>query len=604
MRSVRKQLNRKTDMDWSKVDGARQQKRTLILRESKDKTYTCPVKCCENRTFFSKRGCRKHVDTKHRWYYYFDEKPSERLIEQGIKQQQSSPGASKFGDGLKKRADTTKMPYYSISSGIGKKYIDWLCAVCGGGMLESQATQNGIRVMKFLKHCSEDDEDELSEEHIDYCIGSAQHICKFIEHIGKEWGLGSSAQFGYLQAITDLIDFRKSSGLSATVLGNLAVSEVYINRGKRALARRKLTEWSKNLSVEVLAATNQWATMDEMEKVIPYHLPRYKVTLSNCKGYPMTSVTAADLSFATRFVAVYLFTRVKGSRPMTYQYLTIGMMEKAKENGGFVDQTEFKTAQQYSFDSLIFDETSTRIVDDYIMHIRPLLNPQCDYVLVTRSGTQIKNFSILMSKIVFAAIGKYVHPTRYRQILETESSRKLSVEEQDMVSRDQKHSSQVARTYYQKRSSREIATHARRAVKKLQNGDVDKELKKVAFASDSSSDCEDSPGRRDESYEVIDSATQLEITAEELGKKTPEQDNDDSITSYQPPVRQGSKKKAKPIVSTRVPFTPEEDYFLKKCLKVYGFGKWTCMLRDPRFKFHEKRTSDSLKKRAEILSRK
>ena len=82
MTSARKQLNRKTDMDWSKVDGARQQKRTLILRESKDKTYTCPVKCCENRTFFSKRGCRKHVDTKHRWYYYFDEKPSERLIEQ------------------------------------------------------------------------------------------------------------------------------------------------------------------------------------------------------------------------------------------------------------------------------------------------------------------------------------------------------------------------------------------------------------------------------------------------------------------------------------------------------------------------------------------
>ena len=137
--------------------------------------------------------------------------------------------------------------------------------------------------MKFLKHCSEDDEEELSEEHIDYCIGSAQHICKFIEHIGKEWGLGSSAQFGYLQAITDLIDFRKSGGLSATVLGNLAVSEVYINRGKRALARRKLTEWSKNLSVEVLASTNQWATMDEMEKVIPYHLPQYKVTLSTAR---------------------------------------------------------------------------------------------------------------------------------------------------------------------------------------------------------------------------------------------------------------------------------------------------------------------------------
>ena len=591
-------------MDWSKVDGARQQKRTLILRESKEKTYICPVQCCENRTFFSKRGCRKHVDTKHRWYFYFDEKPSERLIEKGIKQQQSTSGASKFGDGLKKRADTTKRPYYSISTGIGKRYIDWLCAVCGGGMLESQAAQDGIRVMKFLKYCSEDDEEELTEEHIDYCIGSAQDICKFIEHIGKEWGLGSSAQLGYLQAITDLIDFRKSSGLSATVLGNLAVSEVYINRGKRALARRKLTEWSKNLSVEVLAATNQWATMDEMEKVIPFHLPQYKVTLSNCKGYPMTSVTAADLAFATRFVAVCLFTRVKGSRPMTYQYLTIGMMEKAKENGGFVDQTEFKTAQQYTFDSLIFDETSTRIIDDYIMHIRPLLIPQCDYVLVTRNGTQIKNFSILMSKIVFAAIGKYVHPTRYRQILETESSRKLSAEEQDMVSRDQKHSSQVARTYYQKRSSREIATHAKRAMKKLQNGDVDRELKKVAFASDSSSDCDDETKGGEEVLEVVDCATQGSADLRKEADIGGEVFNSKSITSYQPPMRQASKRKSKPIVSSRVPFTPEEDYFLKKCLRIYGFGKWTCMLRDPRFKFHEKRTSDSLKKRAEILSRK
>ena len=439
---------------------------------------------------------------------------------------------------------------------------------------------------------------------IDYCIGSAQHICNFIEHIGKEWGLGSSAQFGYLQAITDLIDFRKSSGLSAAVLGNLAVSEVYINRGKRALARRKISEWSKNLSVEVLAATNQWATMDEMEKVIPHHLPHYKEVLSKCKGYPLTSVNAADLAFATRFVAVYLFTRVKGSRPMTYQYLTIGMLEKSKENGGFVDQTEFKTAQQYAFDSLIFDETSTRIIDDYIMHIRPLLNPQCDYVLVTRSGTQIKNFSSLMSKIVFAAIGKYVHPTRYRQILETESSRKLTAEEQEVVSRDQKHSSQVAKTYYQKRSSREIAANAKLAMKKLQNREVDKELKKLAFVSDSSSGSEDATKSVEDSHEVVDCATQGDTCLTKqiaLGDDTLDSE---SITSYQPPVRKASKKKLKPVVSARVPFTPEEDYFLRKCLKIYGFGKWTCMLRDPRFKFHEKRTPDSLKKRAEILARK
>ena len=32
---------------------------------------------------------------------------------------------------------------------------------------------------------------------------------------------------------------------------------------------------------------------------------------------------AINLSFATNFLAVYLFIKVKGSRPMTYQYLTV-----------------------------------------------------------------------------------------------------------------------------------------------------------------------------------------------------------------------------------------------------------------------------------------
>ena len=40
---------------------------------------------------------------------------------------------------------------------------------------------------------------------------------------------------------------------------------------------------------------------------------------------------------------------------MTYQFLTIPMLEKAKDNGGYVDQTEFKTAEQYMFDSVAFD---------------------------------------------------------------------------------------------------------------------------------------------------------------------------------------------------------------------------------------------------------
>ena len=39
-------------------------------------------------------------------------------------------------------------------------------------MSETQAAQNGTRVMMFLKFCSEDDDEQLTAEHVDYCVGS------------------------------------------------------------------------------------------------------------------------------------------------------------------------------------------------------------------------------------------------------------------------------------------------------------------------------------------------------------------------------------------------------------------------------------------------
>ena len=79
-----------------------------------------------------------------------------------------------------------------------------------------------------------------------------------------------------------------------------------------------------------------------------------------------------------------------------------------------------------------------------------------------------------MSKLVFEAIGKYMHPTRYHQIVETESVLKLSPGEQDIMSRDQKHSSQVTKTHYQKLSSREIAEKAKHCFGKLFSSPLEK----------------------------------------------------------------------------------------------------------------------------------
>ena len=82
--------------------------------------------------------------------------------------------------------------------------------------------------------------------------------------------------------------------------------------------------------------------------------------------------------------------------------------------------------------------------------MRPLLKPQCEYLLLNRSGSQFQKLTELLSVLVFEAIGKYIHPTRYRQIIETESVNNLDLEAQQLVSEDQKHSSNAARVHYQK----------------------------------------------------------------------------------------------------------------------------------------------------------
>ena len=126
---------------------------------------------------------------------------------------------------------------------------------------------------------------------------------------------------------------------------------------------------------------------------------------------------------------------------MTYQYLTVEMVKAAKANGGFIDQKTFKTAVKYGFDSVILTDTSMQILDGYIKFVRPLLKPHFDFVLVTKNGSQRNKLGNEMSKFVFDAIGKLVHPTRYRQIVETQSLHALDDKDHQVLSEDQKHSS-------------------------------------------------------------------------------------------------------------------------------------------------------------------
>ena len=97
------------------------------------------------------------------------------------------------------------------------------------------------------------------------------------------------------------------------------------------------------------------------------------------------------------------------------------------------------------------------------------MNPCCDYVLICLNGKQISKLSNIFGRLVFLAIGKYINPTRYRQINETESAEKLTLEEQKCLSEDQKHTSNVAKIHYQKLRSENIAMSAKLWLEKLQD---------------------------------------------------------------------------------------------------------------------------------------
>ena len=82
-------------------------------------------------------------------------------------------------------------------------------------------------------------------------------------------------------------------------------------------------------------------------------------------------------------------------------------------------------------------------------------------------GKQYTSFTTATPLLVKEVIGKYINPTRYRQIIETESSTRLTLTEQEIMRKDQKHSSDVAKRFYSKHLSKDIATKGKMCIEKM-----------------------------------------------------------------------------------------------------------------------------------------
>ena len=56
-----------------------------------------------------------------------------------------------------------------------------------------------------------------------------------------------------------------------------------------------------------------WATLVELQTVVPYHSQRYKKVMEECKKTCV--ITATDLTFTTRFVTVLCLLKLKAADP-------------------------------------------------------------------------------------------------------------------------------------------------------------------------------------------------------------------------------------------------------------------------------------------------
>ena len=642
------------NVDWKHVKGATIRKRILRLKANADGFFMCPILTCLHVGFKSDRGLRKHIEATHPWYFYFDKQPE--INRDNVIQTAKD----------KRKCSTHNVPAFTLEEGVGKDFLTWLNGPCGGGKSLKQGIQVARRGMKFLMVSVGETEigKTVSEDYVDCCLGSPLIVINFFKVITEEWGISSSGALNYMKSLSDLLDFRKANGVSDDVLRSFAVTEVYIRRGKENLAKQKKLEYSRNLDLEQLIARDSWATVEEMEEVIPYHTPKYEYVLKQCSvvgSCPNVSL----LAFASRFISTFLFLRVKCTRPMTYQFITLQMIETAKCNGGFIDQTTFKTHEKYAFDTLVLSDDVLQILDSYVSTVRPLLHPTCEYLILTTNGKQYTAFGSAMSLLVHQAIGKYVNPTRYRQIIETESCDKLTPSEMDVISKDQKHSSYVAKRIYQKKLSRDVATQGKSCMQKLLGSEGDIHSKQLASTisrlntraqSDSDLGVSD-VNTRTVLPSVVPDKSDIDNTKLHTNINIPTDRSNAPTTEItvlrqiaHTAVNQEQRYESRALhdvditanagTNERVPcdtqyfspdysvrvierdddievkkediteaargtglkrFSLEEDSFLKEGIKKHGVGKWSFIVADKTLKFHPSRTRDSLRVRADTL---
>ena len=97
---------------------------------------------------FKVRGCRKHVNTKHRWLFYFGEKPNSKDLPtvagtfpvKNTNEDKTSVETAKHAVKL--------LPSFLLSCDIGEVFTKWLTGNGGGCRKDRAAQTNSDKMFK------------------------------------------------------------------------------------------------------------------------------------------------------------------------------------------------------------------------------------------------------------------------------------------------------------------------------------------------------------------------------------------------------------------------------------------------------------------------
>ena len=186
-----------------------------------------------------------------------------------------------------------------------------------------QAQQIVSKCLKFLKFCFED-EDEVTFDIVDLSLCSPKILFKFVDTMQDDWNLGHPGRIRYLDAIAELVDYRKWMEHRNRYWGG------WLEKGAQKRFQNDAVAVDQRARHQCLRSQGVLGHTVGSRGSLPAALRELAEII----------VGETGCCFANRFIFCYqicgyLFIKVKGSLPMTYQYLTMEMVNKAKTNSGF-----------------------------------------------------------------------------------------------------------------------------------------------------------------------------------------------------------------------------------------------------------------------------